>query len=472
MIARSMDERRSRRGFALGFGLALASVAVASGCGRREASRTADRVLEMFRKATGAKPLSGSGMMRLRLAGPGGAAGGDEIRWEAFRYREEVRSAGWATARGIESGRAWYTDADGVTRVVSDEVLRELKTRSYFFRRAWLFADRERAWLDLGPSDASIVSLDLTPEGGNRLRLTFSRADGRLLSARAPRLALEFRALSSWRDLSDPSAPVDTTLEWTGLPTGPIPGASVGGGRAAVPETPRDVPIERRGGAVIVPATVSGAPVRLALDAAESGPVVLSTSVAERLGIRFEADVLGRSVASGPSLEIGGARWPALWVRRADDLPAGADARAGGAVFRETVVDLDPSAGVLRLHDPERFAPPDGFFRAVIDDDGDLPMAILSRGKTILRLAAGSDTGPSAALRVARASAARAAIENGEARAFAWGPVRLPPMPVAVAETGFFPDWGDDGLLGYPLMLRFHAIVHMPQRWIYLRPEK
>ncbi len=468
MIARAMDERWCRRGVALGLALALLSGATA--CGRREASLTADRVLEKFRKATGAKPLAASGMMRLRLNGPGGAAGGDEIRWEAFRYREEVRSAGWTTARGIESGRAYDTDADGVTRVVSDEVLRELKTRSYLFRRAWLFADRERAWLELGPSDAARISLDLTPEGGIRLRLTFDRRDGRLLSARAPRLAFDFASLSAWRDLSDPRAPFDTAVEWSGLPTGPIPGVSVGGGRATVPDPPRDVAFERRGGAVIAPATLSGVPVRLALDAAESGPVAVSAALAERLGARFRNDVFGRAVSPAATLDLGGALWPSLWIRRADDLPPGADARAGGCVFREAVVELEPTAGVLRLHDPERFAPPEGFFRAVIDDDGDLPVAIVSRGKTNLRLAAGSDTGEAYALSLAASSAERAGVERGEARGLAWGPVRLPPLPARVGAEEFSPDWGDDGRLGYPLLLRFHAIVNMPQRWIYLKP--
>jgi hypothetical protein len=463
-----MDERWCRPGVALG--LALALLSGASACGRREATLTADRVLEKFRKTTGAKPLAGSGMMRLRLSGPRDGAGTEEIRWEAWRYREDVRSSGWTTARGIESGRAYVTDVDGVTRVVSDEALRELKTRSYFFRRAWLFADRERAWLELGPSDANRVALDLTPEGGNRLRLTFDRRDGRLLSARAPRLAFDFASLAAWRDVSDPSVTLDTAVEWTGLPTGPIAGVSVGGGRATVPDPPAPVAWERRGGAVIVPATLKGVAVRLALDAAESGPVAVSAALADRLGIRFETDVFGRSVAPAATLDLGGASWPSLWIRRADDLPSGADARAGGCLFREAVVELDPTAGVLRLHDPDRFAPPEGFFRTVIDDDGDLPVAILNRGKTNLRLAAGSDTGTTAALSLAAPSAERVGVERGEAHGLAWGPVRLPPLPVTVGGEGFFPEWGDDGRLGYPLLLRFHAVVDMPRRWIYLKP--
>jgi hypothetical protein len=463
-----VEERSTRPRLALA-AAALLILVGASACGRREASRTADRVLERFRRTTGAKPLAASGMMRLTLSGPPGTSGADEIRWEAFRYREEIRSAGLATARGIESGRAYYTDFDGVTRVVSDEVLRELKTRSYFFRRAWLFADRENAWLELGPSDAGRVSLDLTPEGGNRLRLTFSRADGRLLEARAARLTLDFTSLSAWNDRSDPTAPLVVALAWSGLPTGPIAGVTVGGGRVVAPDPARDVPIERRSGAVLVPATLSGVSVRLAVDAAESGPVAVSPALAGRLGLRFETDVFGRAIALGARLEVGGAQWPSLWVRRENQLPAGVEARAGAALFRETVVEFEPPAGILRVHDPERYAPPDGFYRAVIDDDEDRPVAILARGKTNLRLAAGSDTGASA-LRLAAASAERADVARGEARGFAWGPVRLPPMPVSVATSGYLPEWGEDGLLGFPLMLRFHAVVDMPRRWIYLQP--
>jgi hypothetical protein len=38
-----------------------------------------------------------------------------------------------------------------------------------------------------------------------------------------------------------------------------------------------------------------------------------------------------------------------------------------------------------------------------------------------------------------------------------------------VVSKGFFPDWGDDGSLGFPLLLRFHAYLQMPLRWIYVR---
>ena len=76
--------------------------------------------------------------------------------WEPRRFRDTVSSAGMTTVRGIESGRAYFTDGDGVTRVASEPVLRELTTRSYFWRRAWLFEDREKALLRLGPGRRAI----------------------------------------------------------------------------------------------------------------------------------------------------------------------------------------------------------------------------------------------------------------------------------------------------------------------------
>lgn len=462
-----MHERRRNRGLALG--LALATLVLASGCGESSPSRVAARVLEKYRKASGAKPLPASGMIRLRLAGPGGASGRDEILWAPRGYRETVASAGLTTVRGIESGKAYFIDGDGVTRVVSDQVLRELRTRSYFWRRAWLFSDHDRAWLSLGPADGSTVRLVLTPDGGNPLTLAFSRADGRLLSARSPRFELEFSSPTAWRDVSDPAAPVEGELAWTGLPTGPIPEAFVGGGHAQWPATAAAVAFERRAGTLVVPATLSGRPIRLAIDAAEDGPVAVSGELAARLGLAFTPDVFGRPIAAGASLAVAGASWSPLWIRRADALPAGADARAGGCLFREAIVELDARAGLLRLHDPAKFVSPEGFFRIAVDDDDDRPVAVVNRGKKDLRLTAGSDTGENALL-VAAESAERLGLSGSAARGLAWGPVRLPELPIGIARSGFFPDWGDDGKLGFPLLLRFHAYVNMPQRWMYLQP--
>jgi hypothetical protein len=50
-----------------------------------------------------------------------------------------------------------------------------------------------------------------------------------------------------------------------------------------------------------------------------------------------------------------------------------------------------------------------------------------------------------------------------------WGTAQIPPSRV-VATQGFDPDWGDDGALGYDVLLRFRVFLDMPSRWAYLRP--
>ncbi|HEY1434856.1 MAG TPA: hypothetical protein VGG65_05730, partial [Thermoanaerobaculia bacterium] len=302
-----MDERTSNRGLALG--LALATLLAASGCGESSPSRVASRALDRYRKASGVKPLPASGMINLRLTGTGaasGASGKVEILWAPARFRETISSAGLTTVRGIESGRAYFTDQDGVTRVASDQVLRELQTRSYFWRRAWLFADREKAWLTPGSGDGrnGTVIFSLRPSGGNPLALTFSTADGALRSARSPGFALEFSSPTAWRDVSDPVAPVLGEVAWSGLPTGPIPETFVGGGRAHFSAGAQPVAFAQRGGALIVPAMLSGQSIRLAVDGARDGPVAVSPPLAARLGLVFATDVSGRAIAGGASLEV------------------------------------------------------------------------------------------------------------------------------------------------------------------------
>jgi hypothetical protein len=466
MIARRMRSRRSSLGALL---FAITALGAAWGCGENSPSGVAARVLGRHRQTTGAKPLTASGMIRVRLARAGDAAvtGRDEIVWSPRQYRETVSSAEMTVVHGIQAGLAFFIDQDGVARVVSDPVLRELRTRSYFWRRAWLFDDHEGAWLELGPADAATVSLDLTPEGGNPLRLTFSRSDGRLLAARAPRFALEFTSTTAFRDVSDPAAAVEAEVSWVGLPTGPFPEASNGGTRARF-EASDGTPLERRAGSVIVPATLSGRSIRLAIDGTQDGPVAISASLAANLPLSFSPDVFGRRVASGASLSVAGATWPSLWIQGAEAVPDGADAVAGGCLFREAIVDLDLAAARLRLHDPASFTPHEGYFRIAIDDDGDRPVAVLNRGKKDLRLTLASDTGE-AALLLAQVSARRAGYEGATAKGLAWGAVVLPELPIAISSHGFSPGWGDDGRLGFPLLSRFHAFVDMPRRWIYVQ---
>ncbi len=457
---------------------ASAGTFTATGCREGSPSAIAGRILTRYQRATGAKPLTAGGMIRLRLSRPAGeteGSGSAEILWEPFRYRESTSSAGWTSVRGIEQGKAYFTDPDGVTRVVSDPVLRELTTRSYFWRRAWLFQDREGARLRLGPATGDEVSISLQPSGGDPLRLSFSSRDGRLRSARSPHFDLEFSTPTRFEDRSDPGHVFAGEIAWTGLPTGAIPHAQVGGNRARFAQASSGVPFERAGGALIVSARIGGEPARLAVDAAADGPVRISSDLGARLRLAWRTDVLGRRVASGVPLELAAAAYPALFVEEAAagaaPLPDGAEAVAGACLFREAIVELDPDARQLGLHDPERWVVPEGFVRVVIDDDGDRPVAILDRVSHSVRVTAGSDTGD-AALELAAESARREGLEPGpHVSGLFWGSIELAPLSLRISErpNAYAPDWGDDGRMGFPLLLRFHAYVNMPQRWIYLR---
>jgi hypothetical protein len=272
-------------------------------------------------------------MIHLRLSRASGeteGSGTSEILWEPFRYRESSSSAGWTSIRGIEQGRAYFTDPDGVTRVVSDPVLHELTTRSYFWRRAWLFQDREGARVRLNAATDEEVSIGLQPSGGNPLVLSFSRRDGSLRSARSPRFDLVFSSETRFEDRSDPAHPVAGEIAWTGLPTGQIPRPSVGGGRAKFSQASSRIPFARAGGGLVVAARIGREPVRLAVDAAADGFVRISPALGARLRLPWQIDVLGRRVSGGVTLEIGGVQYPSLFVEEsADALPPGVDAAAG-----------------------------------------------------------------------------------------------------------------------------------------------
>src|SRR5262249_30331320 len=162
-------------------------------------------------------------------------------------------------------------------------------TRSYFWRRAWLFDDRDGSRLTLGPADDRTASVVLRSVDGNPLTLRFSRSDGSLVAASSPLFELTFRSADAFDDHSDAEKPFSGEIAWTGLPTAEIPHAEIGGGRARFGPAPSPAAWTRVGGALVVPARVGGLDVRLAVDAAADGPLRLSPALAARLPLRFAA---------------------------------------------------------------------------------------------------------------------------------------------------------------------------------------
>jgi hypothetical protein len=360
------------------------------------------------------------------------------------------------------------TDEDGVTRVASEPVLSELLTRSYFWRRAYLFDDRENAAIALGPAVGSSVSIRLTPRGGFPLLLTFSNS-GELLAASAPRFDLRFHGPRSLTDASNPKAAVETEIRSIALPSGQLADTQVGGWSSRWSGPSADVALVRLGRSVAVDGQLGGQAARIVIDADADGPLRVRTAIARRLNLAPAADVLGRRTARSGPLAIGALTYPAPLVEVSDEVPEGADAVAGAVFFRETVVELDPAKARVGFHDPARWSAPAGYFRGLLDDDGDRPVAVLRQGKAALRLRAGTAAGP--AVLLAPESARRMSLSDPGARAveLKWGTAPIPPSPVAVAQ-GFDPDWGDDGALGSDILLRFHVFLDMPSRWAYVRP--
>ena len=453
--------------------IALVSVVglLASACGPDAATRVAGRVLEDYRKKASARPLPPAGSVRLRLspAGEGAGEGGIAIiEWADSLYRETVTSAGVSTVRGIQAGKAFFTDEDGVTRVGSEPMLAELRTRSYFWRRAFLFEDRERANLSLGPTDEKAVSVRLRPLGGNELTLFFDRRTSALAGAVSPRFHLAFESPTRLRDLS--RLPAIGEITWSGLPTRRLPDATVGGWHGRFSQPAAEAELIRTDGGISLPASISGVPARLAIDADEDGPLRISPQLAKKASLRGRRDVFGRVLAEGATLQIGTLSMPSLHVEIGDSGTPGIDAVAGGVLYRETVVEIDPSGGKARLHDPARWVPPEGFGRNVLDDDGNVPVALLFRSGRRLRLRVGV---PDPSALVLSAEIASELEIDGPAPSLGglvWGTLRLPPLPVHLAARRFDANWGDAGGIAFPLLLRFHVFVDMPHRWVYLSP--
>jgi hypothetical protein len=449
--------------------LVLLATLFAPACGRSPETRVAERILERYRARTGARPLAAAQLVKLNLVGPGGARGTAEIAWQGGDYRERRESSGIVTIRGLQGGKAFYTDEDGITRVVSEPFVRELTTRFYFWRRAFLFEDHKKEFPSLGPTDDATASVRFNLRWGNPLQLMFSRRDDGLVGVRSPRLRFEFVNPTHFKDRSDPETPLDVEIASIGLPIGPLEGVSSGGGRARFRASPADLPLEISGAGPVVPATVGGVPARLLLDAEASGPVRVSADLADRLGLSFLPDAFGREVAGPVELGFDGLVLPSVHLEKAHGGLGGADAAAGGPIFREAVVECDPAAARLRLHDPAVWSPPAGYHRFIIDDDGNRPVAPLRRGgnefRVVLGAAGGGDgivLAPEAARRLGFAA------DEPAARDLGWANQKFLVVPVTIGTALRAPDWGDDGALGWRPLLAYRTFIDMPRRWIYL----
>src|SRR5262249_37493173 len=300
-----------------------------------------------------------------------------------------VESAGWTTIRGIQAGKAFWTDEDGVTRVCSEPVLAELLTRAYFWRRAYLFDDFGGAKVSLGPAQERTVSVDLRPRGGSTLLSPFAPG-GPLAPPGAPASGSASPGPAAFTDHSRPGSPVEAQVRAVNLPSGALVDKEAGGWSARWTASPAEVTLSRGGGGgIILDAAIAGKPARLAFDGSADGPLQVRGALAARLGLAVRADIFGRTVARAGPLTLGTVSWPDLVVQVSDDLPEGCDARAGGVLLRESVLEFDARAGRARIHDPQKWSPPPGFYKGLLDDDGDRATAILTYKGKLLRLRAG-----------------------------------------------------------------------------------
>jgi hypothetical protein len=162
---------------------------------------------------------------------------------------------------------------------------------------------------------------------------------------------------------------------------------------------------------------------------------------------------------------------------------------------------------MLRLHDPARWVRVEGYYRCILDDDGDEPVAILQKHGERVRAIAGASGGsvssaagpdgsgpsgygtPSAvsprsegpsvlALTLLASGAERLRLPgpSGSADGLLWGPAPLPPeayevLPGYTAARFSAAHPHAEGRLSAGFLLRFRALLDMTHRWAYLKPE-
>ena len=97
-------------------------------------------------------------------------------------------------------------------------------------------------------------------------------------------------------------------------------------------------------------------------------------------------------------------------------------------------------------------------------------MTPLRRGSHVARLTVGAPTG-SADLSVAPDALERLEISApGTVSAMRWGILELPDLSVVRDPHPDAVGWGDDGKIGFAMLLRFHSHLDLTHRWIYVGP--
>ena len=420
-MPRRMKARRSRLRAPLG--LALACSSAASGCGEQFALSRRDARARELPQALGLQAFARERHDPPALSGPGGATGQRaRSSGRRSRYRETIESAGLTTVRRHRGG-------PGVLHRSGRRDARRLRAgparaaHAILFLAAGLALCRPRAGRSssLGPADdARPCAVDLTPEGGNPLRLTFARGDGRL--ARPPGAALRLsrsRRLHRWLDVVGSALRPTTIARRVDRPADGLGARGLGrrrpgGVRHAGRGSPRAAPrrarsCRRRDRAASGPRSPSTAR-RAARSRSLPGSRTASGSPFARGCLRPRA-----SRRASPLTLAGASRGPSLWSRSPRTLPAGADARRRRRPFSRSRRRVRRARGGSGIYDPAVERAARGLLPGRIDDDGDRARRDPSA------TAEGPAAGRPAATRVTPLLFARA-VERGAPRSPESGP--------------------------------------------------
>ena len=119
---------------------------------------------------------------------------------------------------------------------------------------------------------------------------------------------------------------------------------------------------------------------------------------------------------------------------------------------------------------PARWVAPAGFNRMLVDDDGDRPVTTLRRGSRVARLTVGAPLGSTDIAVTPDALERLGVTAPGTADALRWGILELPELSVVRDPRPDSVGWGDDGKVGFAMLMRFHSHLDLTHRWIYVQP--